>query len=123
MTSSYNGAVTSTLTRSNTFKLKDDGSSGFSADAKGIVIPAGKTLTLGLWQPFKTDIGANGRTAGTNTGKTIEMEFSIGVSADIDIPVISCIDSNCGFEVYPNRVEVMYGGGAERIITYFPLLL
>ena len=112
MTSSYNGTQTSRFVRSDNFTLKNI--NGFLNG--GFLIPAQRRLTLKDWLPFSKDFGVNG----SHEGKTIEMEFSIGIAADMDKPVISCIDSRCGFEIFPTRIEVKYAGSDSRIITYFP---
>ena len=112
MESYYNGTRTSRLLRSANFALNN--SNGFQNG--GFIVPAQKTLTLKDWQPFAQDFGVNGN----HEGKTIEMEFSVGVAADMDIPVISCMDNKCGFEVYPTRIEVKYASSNSRVITYFP---
>lgn len=111
MESYYNNQRTSRLTRSSNFRLNTE--NGFHDG--GCIIPANSTLTLLDWKPFATDFGANG----TQTGKTIEMELSVGVCVNQDIPVVSCMDSKCGFEVFPNRVEVKHSS-SDKFITYFP---
>ena len=112
MTSSYNGSQTSQFVRSADFSLKDG--NGFRNG--GFLIPAQKRATLKDWKPFAIDFGVNG----SHEGKTIEMEFASGLAADTDTPIVSCMDSRCGFEIFPTRIEVKYAGSDSRIITYFP---
>lgn len=110
----YNG-VESHLVRSANFKLGDE--YGFHG---GCVIPANSTLVLTGWQPFAVDHSANGSGEEGKLGLSIEMELEVGICSNQDIPVVDCLGSQrCGFRVYPNRVEVVYGG-SNSIITYFP---
>ena len=112
MESRYNGQHTSYMRMSQNFKLNN--TNGFHNG--GCIVGPNKTLTLEDWQPFATDVGANG----TQTGKTVEFEIASGIAADVDVPIVSCMDARCGFEVYPNRFEVKHANSNQRIITYFP---
>lgn len=111
MKSTYNGVITSHLVRSSNFKLNNE--VGFITGEGGFYIPPGKTLTLQDWQPFAVNFGESGN----QTGRTISIEFKAGISSNNDIPLISCMDSRCGFNIYPNRIDVEYG--SDHVYTYF----
>lgn len=107
----YNGIRTSYLERSENFRLNDN--NGF-LDGQGLTIGAGKSVTLKGWQPFAEDFGANG----TQSGRTVEIEFETGICSDENAVVIDCMDANTGFRVYANRIEVKCTSGS--VYTYYP---
>lgn len=107
----YNGVRTSYLERSENFKLNSY--NGF-LDGQGLTIGAGKNVTLKGWQPFAEDFGANG----TQSGRTIEIEFETGLCSDENAVIIDCMDENTGFRVYANRIELKCSAGG--VFTYYP---
>ena len=107
----YNGVRTSFLVRSDNFKLNTN--NGF-LDGQGLTIGAGKFVTLKGWQPFAVDFGANG----TQSGRTIEIEFATGICSDENAVIIDCMDETTGFRVYANRIE--FKCTADSVQTYYP---
>lgn len=111
LTSSYGGVVTSRFLRSKNFIL--DENNGF-LDGYGITVRPGKTLTLSDFQPFSTDIGANG----TKQGRTIEIEFQSGITSNENSVIIDCWNNGTGFRIFANRIQ--FGCSTDSVITYFP---
>ena len=111
LTSSYAGVITSRLLRSKNFLF--DENNGF-LDGYGITVRPGKTLTLNDFQPFSTDIGANG----TKQGRTIEIEFQSGITSDENSIIIDCWNNGTGFRIFANRIQ--FGCSTGSVITYFP---
>lgn len=107
----YNNVRTSYLVRSENFKLNSY--NGF-LDGQGLTIGAGKNITLMGWQPFAEDFGANG----TQSGRTIEIEFETDICSDENAVIIDCMDETTGFRVYANKIEVKCSSGG--VYTYYP---
>lgn len=107
----YEGVRTSYLERSANFKL--NAYNGF-LDGKGMTIGAGKYVTLRDWQPFAENFGVSGN----KKGRSIEIEFEIGICSDENAVIVDCMDDTTGFRIYANRIEVKCS--TDSVMTYYP---
>ena len=117
LVSTYDGQQTSRLVRSENFKLNSFG--GFITK-NGFTIPAGRKVTLKDWLMFGADFGANAEDQTARTGRTLEIEMEAGLCSDMNTPIVSCMDGNTGFEIYPNRLVVKCPSASGGIDTEFP---
>lgn len=117
LVSTYDGKQTSRLVRSDNFKLNDFG--GFITK-NGFTIPAGRKLTLKDWFMFGSDFGVNAEDQTARTGRTLEIEMEAGLCSDMNTVIVSCMDGDTGFEVYPNRLVVKCPSASGGIDTPFP---
>ena len=119
LVSTYQGKQTSRLVRSDNFKLGPR--SGFGANGKnGFTIPVGKRLTLEDWFMFGTDFGANATDQTARTGRTLEIEFEAGLCSDMNTPIITCMDGNTGFEIFPTKAVVKCSAVQSGVDPEYP---